>query len=121
MSRKWGLVGALVNHQWDVAGSNDASFSTTSGQYFYAYGLGKGWQVSSGPSASYNWKGASGEIWTVPLGVDVSKTTKLGGSPWKFAMQLHYHVAQPEASGPVWLFKFTVTPVVKKTLASLFK
>lgn len=32
--QKWGAVGALVNHQWNVAGDDDMDTSITGGQYF---------------------------------------------------------------------------------------
>ena len=48
--REWGLVGALVNNQWDVGGWNDDNYSVLTATYFYAYGLGKGWQIASSPS-----------------------------------------------------------------------
>lgn len=121
LTRKWGVVGALVNHQWDVGGSNKANFSTTSAQYFYAYSLGQGWQIASGPTVSYDWEAASGSRWTIPLGIGIANTTKIGSTPWKFALQAQYHVAQADRFGPEWLLKFTMTPVVKNRLAGLFK
>ena len=32
---KWGFLGALVSHQWNVAGWDDSATSITAGQYFY--------------------------------------------------------------------------------------
>ena len=49
----------------------------------------------------------------MPVGIGLAKTTRLGGKPWKFQAQVQHYVAQPDAFGPEWLFKFTVTPVVK--------
>jgi len=111
--RDWGLVGALVNNQWDVGGSNDVNYSVMTAQYFYAYGLGKGWQFASSPVITYDSEAVSGQRWTVPLGIGIAKTTTLGGTHWKFQGQLQYYVEQPDAFGPDWLFKFTFTPVVK--------
>lgn len=118
--RGWGLVGALVSNQWNLGGgdggpgSNDQDYSTTTAQYFYAYGLGKGWQIAASPVASYNWKSdSSKQALTLPLGVGVAKTTKLGDQPWKFQGQVQYYVEQPDAFGPEWLFKLTITPVIK--------
>ena len=119
--REWGLVGALVNNQWNIGGWDDDSYSVMTAQYFYAYGLGKGWQISSSPTITYDWNADSDQAWTVPVGLGVSKTTVLGGKPWKFAFQVQYYLEQPDAFGPQWLFKFTMTPVVQNKLASLFK
>ena len=111
--RKWGIVGALVSHQWNVAGSNDTYHSSSAAQYFYAIGLGKGWQIASSPLITYDWEADSGEAWTVPIGVGLAKTTKIGKMPWKFQLQLQKFVAQPDTFGPDWLIKFTITPVIK--------
>ncbi|MGB5718838.1 MAG: hypothetical protein WBN81_17315 [Gammaproteobacteria bacterium] len=119
--REWGLVGGLVSNQWNIGGWDDASYSVMTAQYFYAYGLGKGWQITSSPVITYNWHADSDQALTLPLGIGVSKTTKLGEKPWKFAAQVQYFVEQPDAFGPDWLLKFTVTPVVQNKLAGLFK
>lgn len=108
----WGVVGLLVSHQWDVAGEDSFSTSITGGQYFYTFNLGNGWQISSSPTFSYNHKAASGQAWTVPVGVGVSKTTIMGGRPWKFGVQFWQYVEQADAFGPDWQVRFTVTPVV---------
>lgn len=119
--RKWGLVGALVNNQWNVGGANDQSYSLLNAQYFYAIGLGKGWQIASSPNIIYDWNADSDQALTLPLGVGLAKTTKLGGRPWKFQAQVQYFAEQPDAFGPEWLLKFTITPVVQNKLADLFK
>jgi len=119
--REWGVVGALVSNQWNVGGSNDDNYSTTTGQYFYAYGLGGGWQIAASPVITYDWEADSDQAWTVPVGIGLAKTTKLGGHPWKFQMQVQKFVEQPDPFGPDWLLKFTVTPVVQNKLAGLFR
>jgi hypothetical protein len=118
--RDWGLVGALVSNQWDIGGWDDASHSVMTAQYFYAVGLGKGWQFAASPIITYDWNADSDQALTLPVGIGVAKTTHIGGAPWKFAAQLHYFVEQPDAFGPEWLIKFTVTPVVQNKLAVLF-
>ncbi len=39
---KWGVIGVLVSHQWDIAGEDDFSTSVTAGQYFYSINLRDG-------------------------------------------------------------------------------
>jgi len=119
--RKWGTLGAVVNHQWNVAGSNDDTHSVTGGQYFYAIGLGEGWQIASGPNFSYDWEADSDQAWTFPLGIGLARTVKFGETPVKFQAQVQYFVEQPDAFGPEWLFKFTATPVITNPFANLFK
>lgn len=111
--KEWGLVGALVSHQWDTGGSNDNTYSTTAAQYFYAYGLGNGWQISASPVATYDWEAKSNDKLSLPLGVGIAKTTKLGGKPWKFQFQVHKYVVQPDTFSPDWLVKLTITPIIQ--------
>jgi hypothetical protein len=109
---KWGVVGLLVSHQWDVAGEDSFSTSITGGQYFYTVNLSDGWQISSSPTFSYNHEAQSGQEWTFPLGFGVSKTTILDGNPWKFGLQYWDYVKQADPFGPDWQVRFTVTRVV---------
>jgi hypothetical protein len=119
--RKWGVVGALVSNQWNTGGTNDTDYSTMTAQYFYAVGIGNGWQIASSPVITCDWEADSDEAWTVPLGVGVAKTVLIGNKPWKFQFQVQKFVVQPDAFGPDWLVKFTVTPVVSNVFASWFK
>ena len=111
----------LVNNQWNIGGWDDTGHNVMTAQYFYAYGLGKGWQIASSPIITYDWNADSDEAWTVPLGLGLAKTTSIGGRHWKFQAQVQYFVEQPDAFGPEWLLKFTVTPVVQNKLIGLFK
>jgi len=82
-------------------------------QYFYGYGFGKGWQITANPVITYDWNADSGDAWSVPLGVGVAKTMKLGTRMWKFQAQVQYYVEQPDAFGLGWLLKFSAAPVIK--------
>jgi len=113
MVRPWGVLGALVSHQWDVAGEDDYDTSVTGGQYFYAFNLKDGWQINASPTFSYNHKATSGNEWTFPLAVGVSKTTFLNGRPWKFGLQVWHYIESPDNFGPDSQIRCTVSPVVK--------
>lgn len=119
--KKWGAVGALVSHQWDVSGSNDTPYSTSAINYIYAYSLGDGWQVSGAPIATYNWKARSGNRWSVPVGVGISKTSLINGKPWKFAFEVQKYVVKNDEFSPDWYFQFVTTPVVSNPFAGMFK
>jgi hypothetical protein len=110
--RPWGVVGALVSHQWDVAGDNDDT-SITGGQYFYAFNLGGGWQINGSPTFSYNHEAPSDDKWTLPLAVGVSRTVILAGRPWKFGVQYWHYLETPDTFGPDDQIRFSVSPVVK--------
>lgn len=113
MVRPWGVLGVLVSHQWDVAGEDDYDTSITGGQYFYAFNLKNGWQINASPTFSYNHEAISGNEWTFPLGVGASKTTFIGGRPWKFGLQYWHYIESPDNFGPEFQVRFIVSPVVK--------
>jgi hypothetical protein len=110
--RKWGVLGLLVTHQWDVAGEDDFSTSVTSGQYFYTVNLKDGWQINGSPVYSYNHEASSGNRWTLPVAIGVTKTTIISGRPWKFGVQYWHYIESPDLYGPDWQIRFTVSPVV---------
>jgi hypothetical protein len=110
--RKWGVVGALVFHQWDVAGNDDFNTSITGGQLFYIFNLKDGWQVLGTPVLSYNHEADSGNEWTVPLGLGLSKTAIINGRPWQFGLEYQYYVVSPDQFGPKSQLQFSVSPVV---------
>ena len=113
MVRPWGVVGVLVNHQWDIAGEGDYGTSITAGQYFYAFNLGEGWQINGSPTFAYNHQAASDDKWTLPLAVGVSKTAIIGGRPWKFGVQYWHYVESPDTFGPDYQIRFSISPVVE--------
>lgn len=113
MVRKWGVLGVLVSHQWDIAGEDDYDTSITGGQYFYAFNLKDGWQINASPTFSYNHEASSGNKWTFPLGIGASKTTLFGGRPWKFGLQYWHYVKSPDNFGPDYQIRFSVSPVIK--------
>ena len=49
---------------------------------------------------TYDWEADSDQACTVPLGIGLAKTTKLGGKPWKFQAQVQYFAEQPDVFGP---------------------
>lgn len=56
-------------------------------QYFYAIGLGQGWQIAASSVITYDWNADSDEALSLPRGIGLAKTTKIGKRPWKFQFQ----------------------------------
>jgi hypothetical protein len=109
----WGVLGVLVTHQWDVAGTDEFDTSITGGQYFYTYNLSDGWQIQGQPAYSYNHEARSGEEkWTLPIGGGVAKTMRIGATPWKFSMQYWHFLKQADSFGPDFQLRFSFGPVV---------
>ena len=111
----WGHF-PIISGMW--GGSGEADISLTSGQVFGIYLPGGGWNVGTTPIISYDHEI---EEWSLPLNFTVGKTVVLNGRPWKFAVEINYFVAQPDAFGPEWFVGLNVTPVVENMLASWIK
>lgn len=109
---KWGFLGLLVSHQWDVAGEDDYKTSVTAGQYFYTINLKNAWQIQAQPTWSYNHKARSGDRLTLPIGIGLAKTTIFGKMPWKFSLQYWHYLESPDSFGPDYQIRLTVTPVI---------
>jgi hypothetical protein len=109
---KWGVVGGLLSHQWDVAGSGDGSINLTSLNYFYGIPLNNGWSIGAGPTITYDHNAESGQELTLPVGIGINKTLILGGRPWQFSLQYYNNVVRPDAFAPEHTLRFGITPVV---------
>ena len=109
---KWGIIGGLISHQWDVGGSGDGDIDLTSVNYFYAFPLGGGWQVAAGPSATYDHTRPSGDRWTIPAGIGIAKTSIIAGRPWKFQLQYWNYVEAPDAFAARHQIRLSINPVV---------
>ena len=109
----WGVLGARLSHMVNISDGSSADIDSklTSARVFFAYGLGNGWQVFSNPTITYDWEAASGNKLLLPIGGGISKVSKFGSLPLKFAMEVQNYIVSPDAYGPEWLLTFSVTPV----------
>ncbi len=111
----WGVYGALISQIFDVAEKRDKGTPDTiqlTIQGYFSYGLGNGWQLTSNPTITYDWKGDGGNKLNLPLGGGIAKTTKIGKMPLRMAAELQYYVASTDRFGPDLLFKFSVSPIM---------
>ena len=89
--------GALVNHLWSVAGSDSRpGYSNTFLQPFVTYTTPTAWSFALQTESVYDWKN---EQWAVPVGVVVSKVTKLGDQLVSVGGGVRYWAETPD-SGP---------------------
>jgi hypothetical protein len=109
---KWGVIGGVFSHQWDVAGSGDGSINISSLNYFYSFPMGGGWQFGAAPAIVYNHDAASGNKLTLPLGIGISKTAVLAGRPWTFQFQYWNNVERPDAFAAEHTIRLSILPVV---------
>lgn len=93
---KW-TMGAVASNQWSVAGPSDrADVNQFVGQYFFNYNFGKGWAVGTAPILLANWEAPSGEEWTIPFGLQVSKLTHFGSRPVNLLLGYYENTDHPQ-------------------------
>ncbi len=100
--------GALVNQLWSVGGdAGRADVNQTFLQPFLTYGV-NGWTFSMNTESVANWEADSGEQWTVPINMGVSKVTRLGARPISLQAGPRFYVTSP-TGGPSWGFRLNLT------------
>lgn len=117
LDKKW-ILGGFVQ-QWSSfsgAGSSRDSTSQMNFQPIAAYFLDGGWSIGYSGNVLANWKGDSGNVWTVPLGVAVGKVQKFGVLPMKIQLAVQYMVARPDEFGQKWNFQLSLTPILPKLI-----
>jgi hypothetical protein len=86
-------------------------------QPFAAYFLPNGWSIGYSGNILANWKADNaGDVWTVPLGLSVSKVQKFGKLPVRFALAGQYMVHHPDTFGQKWNIQLMVVPVIPKLI-----
>lgn len=115
-------IGALVNNVWSIAGqSSRVDVNQMTLQYFVNYNLKKGWYLSSSPIITANWKAASDNIWTVPVGGGVGRVFRLGGlQPVNAAVQFYGNAVHP-ANGSPWGMRLQIAFLYPKRPDTLKK
>lgn len=103
MPGNW-VIGALASNVWSL-GNDEVNFGVF--QYFINYNFDDGWYATSAPINTVNWNAASGEKWTVPLGLGFGKVHKFGKQPVNMSAHAYYNVEHP-ALGADWQFRLQV-------------
>lgn len=113
VSRHW-VVGGLISHVQSYAGADDRSdVSLTSFRYFATRMLPNRGQAGLGsPTISANWEADSDDRWTVPIGLGVGKTFRIGKMPFQIGFEASHAVIHPHAFGERWNFRLIPKPVV---------
>jgi hypothetical protein len=119
-TQKWGLgpsvvalatpgpwvLGALANNVWSFAGDSSApSVNFMTLQPFLNYNF-PGFYLTFSPIITANWEAASGEKWTLPLGVGIGKLLRVGsrGVPININASAYDNVVKPD-SGASWTLR----------------
>lgn len=113
MGRPW-VTGLLLQHWSSFSGDEDRPATRfTDLQYVVRYSLPRAWSIGAGPSISYDWEAESGDRWTVPVGLGVTKTVRIGSFPMKLRAEVHYSIVRPDSFGERWNLRLQITPVIK--------
>lgn len=99
ITKKW-VFGALANNLWRIAGSETTTpINSFFLQPFINYNMKRGWAISTAPAITADWNAPSGEEWTVPVGLGVSKITMVGKQPMNVMLQYYHNVERPAGAG----------------------
>ena len=108
--------GALVNHLWSFADADDTDRPDVNQTYiqpFLAHTSKSAVTFTLQSESTANWKADSGEEWTIPINVLVSKVTKLGPFPFSVAGGVGVFVEQPDG-GPEWKVRTAFTLILPR-------
>jgi hypothetical protein len=112
MSDNW-VFGALGQQWWSFAGDDDRpETSSMNVQYFIWRTLPGAWQIGMSPVVMVDWKADSDNRWTIPVGLGIGKTIKLGKMPLKIILEVEYAVVRPDDLGQTWNFVLQIAPVI---------
>lgn len=96
--------GALVNQVFSFANTGDVERDTVSQMFlqpFIAYTNKKAITFTLQSQMTANWEAASGEKWTIPINLLVSKLAWLGPFPFSIQAGAGYYAVHPDI-GPKW-------------------
>ncbi len=82
-------------------------------QPFLAHTTKKAVTYSINSESSANWEAASGEKWTIPINLFVSKVTRFGPFPMSLGAGTGYFVESP-MGGPDWKLRFVATLILPR-------
>lgn len=104
------VVGTLVNNVFSMGGTDGRGatrYSLLTVQPFVNYNFDGGWFVGSAPIVNAEWT-ASGDKWTVPIGVQGGRLVMLGGKlPVNLLIGAYYNAVRPQY-GPTWQLRTQV-------------
>ena len=108
------VLGGLINQIWPMSDEGDGRETNQMLlQPFVNFNFGSGWAVAVAPIITANWNAPSGDEWTVPLGLGITRTTVLGSRPMNIGVQYYYNVERPEGAAANTL-RFTLSLLFPK-------
>lgn len=110
---RW-TTGAMIQHWNSFAGDGDRkSTSQTDIQYVVRRSLGHGWSLGMGPTISIDWEADSDNRYTVPVGLGLTKTFRMGRIPIKARIEPQWTIVRPDDFGEQWNIRIQIAPVIQ--------
>ena len=107
--------GMLANQVWSFAGDASApDVNQTFLQPFFAYTTKKALTFTIQSESTGNWEASSGNEWSIPLNVLVSKVAKFGPFPASYGGGAGVYLDSPEG-GPEWKLRSVITLLLPTT------
>jgi hypothetical protein len=101
-------LGGVANNLWSIAGDDDRDdVNFFFMQYFINFNFGSGWALGTAPIVTANWEAESGEQWTVPWGLQLSRITRLGSQPVNLLLGYYVNSEHP-TGGPEEQVRFQI-------------
>jgi hypothetical protein len=116
LSQKW-ILGVFVQNWTSFAGDSDRpDVNQMNLQPFAAYFFPHGWSIGYSGNILANWKADSDNVWTVPIGLGVSKVVKFGKLPIKIGLAGQWMPIHPDTFGQKWNVQVSFSPVIPKLI-----
>jgi hypothetical protein len=117
LSEKW-ILGAFVQNWSSFAGNSKRPVTNQMNlQPIASCFFGQGWGIGYSGNVLANWEAQkSKDIWTVPIGLGISKVVKFGKLPVKISLAGQYMPVHPDTFGQRWNIQLQITPVLPKLI-----
>jgi hypothetical protein len=66
-----------------------------------------------GPNIVYDWTAEPDDRLTLPIGLGITKTVRIGKMPVKFRFEPQYSIIRPDSVGTEWNFRIQIAPVIR--------
>jgi hypothetical protein len=110
------ILGVFPQQWFAIAGSPSRPYTSNLNlQPIATMFFGDGWDVGYSGNILANWRAPSGDVWTVPVGLNIGKVVKFGPLPVKLQLAAQYMPVHPN-SGPKYNLQIQITPVIPKLI-----
>ncbi len=111
------FLGVFPQQWWSIGGEHGRPDTNQMNlQPIAAIFFGEGWSLGYSGNILADWTAPSEDVWTVPIGLALSKVVKFGRLPVKLQLAVQYIPVHPLISGQEWNVQVSITPVLPKLI-----